>query len=150
MTPAAGRICLWRYVDSRSPDPGFHLCADVAGCNQLLRLLGTLAKTRISELGTVVLDRVGPAELAASIERYDGGRVVSYARWELLVDPRFQPERLHFVVTHDRVRTELSPAQVESLIGGVQDIREGRGDYSIGEEEEHMLTFWWQTKARDE
>jgi hypothetical protein len=145
VTPAAGRICLWRYTDAKHNHPGFHLSADVAGCNQLLRLLGTLAKARKSELGTVVLDPVGPAELAVPNARHGNARFSSYARWELLVDPRFPPEQLRFVVTNDRVRTELSPAQVESLIGGVQDIREGRGDYGIGDEDEHMLTFWWQT-----
>ena len=45
---------------------------------------------------------------------------------------------------NDRVRTELSTVQVESLMAGVEDIRAGRGDYAIGDDDEHQLWFWWQ------
>ena len=50
-------------------------------------------------------------------------------------------------MTTDRVRTELSPVQVESMAAGVEDIRALRGDYAIGDDGEHQLWFWWQDRA---
>jgi hypothetical protein len=61
-----------------------------------------------------------------------------------VVDPRFDPEHFKFVVVGERVRTEMSAVQAESVAAGVEDIRQQRGDYSIGEDDEHQLWFWWQ------
>ncbi len=141
----AGLICLWQYGERARAYPGFHLSADQPGCDQLLALLVTLAKTRTPQIANVALDPVTPAVLAIPSERDTA--VNAYRHWELIVDPRFPPERLHFAVIRDRVRTELSPVQVESIAGGVQDIRERRGDYAIGEEDDHQLWFWWQDGA---
>lgn len=136
-----GRVCLWRYRARARNYPGFHLSADPDGCTQLLALLRNLAKARTPQIGTIVLDRVTPADLSIP---NNGDDVASYTRWELVVDPGFDPEHLRFSVINDRVRTELSTVQVESVAAGVQDICEGRGDYGIGDDDDHMLTFWWQ------
>jgi hypothetical protein len=138
----AGQVCLWRYRERTRNYPGFHLSADRHGCDQLLTLLGSLAKARTSQIGHIALDPVTAAVLAVPNNR--DAEVSAYRHWELIVDPRFPPERLHFAVVGDRVRTELSPVQVESLAAGVQDIRERRGDYSIGDDDDHQIWFWWQ------
>lgn len=138
----AGRICLWRYNEHTRNYPGFHLSADRQAAGQLLTLLGNLAKARAPQIASVTLDPVTVDVLAIPNNR--GARISGYRHWDLIVDPRFPPERLHFTVVGDRVRTELSPIQAESVAGGVEDIRERRGDYSIGDEEEHQLWFWWQ------
>jgi hypothetical protein len=140
----AGRICLWRYREPLRDYAGFHLSADPAGCDQLRALLSSMTRARKPEIGTVVLDPVTPLDVAVATNRVGDTRPTSYRRWELLVDPRFPPEHLHFRVAGDGVRTELSPIQAESIMGGVEDIRARRGDYAIGEEEEHQLWFWWQ------
>jgi hypothetical protein len=137
----AGQVCLWRYRDRARNYPGFHLSADRSGCDQLLTLLASLAKARASQIGHIALDPVTPAVLAIPNH---AAEVSTYRHWELIVDPRFPPERLQFAVVSDRVRTELSLVQVESLAAGVQDIRERRGAYSIGDEEEQQIWFWWQ------
>ncbi len=138
----AGRICLWHYSD-RSPDyPGFHLSADRAGATQLLTLLANLAKARSPQIANVTLDPVTADVLAVPNNR--GARITPYQHWDVVVDPRFAPERLHFTVVGGRVRIELSPVQVESVAAGVEDIRERRGGYSIGDDDEHQLWFWWQ------
>ena len=137
----AGRICLWRYRERTRNYPGFHLSADHQGAGQLLALLGNLRKARTPQLASVTLDPPTAAVLAVPDNR--GASVSGYRYWELVVDPRFPPERLHFMVVNDRVRTELSMIQVESVAAGVEDIRERRGDYSIGDDEEHQLWFWW-------
>ena len=142
----AGRVCLWRYREHARNYPGFHLSADPASCVQLIALLDTLAAARRPEIGTVVLDPVTAAVLAVPNNR--GATISAYQSWELLVDPRFPPERLHFTVINARVRTELSAPQVESMMAGLADIREGRGDYSIGDEDDHQLWFWWQVNSR--
>ena len=138
----AGRIYLWRYRERTRNYPGFHLSADRAGAGQLLTLLVSLAKARTPQLANVTLDPATADVLAIPNNR--GAAISSYRHWELSVDPRYEPERLHFTVVGDRARAELSPVQVESLAAGVEDIRERRGDYSIGDEEEHQLWFWWQ------
>ena len=138
----AGRVCLWRYRDRARSYPGFHLSADPAGCDQLLTLLGALAKARAPRIGNVVLDPPSPDVLEVPPNR--GTPVTGYRYWDLVVDPRFDPERLQFRVMHDRVRTELSTVQVESLMAGVEDMRARRGDYAIGDDDEHQLWFWWQ------
>lgn len=142
MPETAGRVCVWRYRERSSNYPGFHLSADRHGCDQLLALLATLANARTPQIANVALDPVTPAVLA--VPNIRDAAVSTYRHWELVVDPRFPPERLHFSAINDRLRTELSPVQVESIAGGVQDIRERRGDYAIGDEDEHQLWFWWQ------
>ena len=143
----AGRICLWRYREHSRNYPGFHLSADRPGCAQLLTLLGSLAKARTPQIGNVVLDPVTAAVLAIPNNRGGHAAISSYQHWELVVDPRFPPERLHFAVMNDRARTELSVVQVESVMAGVEDIRALRGDYAIGDDDEHQLWFWWQDGA---
>src|SRR5687768_4345680 len=108
-----GRVCLWKYRERARNYPGFHLSADPDGCTQLLELLRSLAKARTPQIGTIVLDRVTPADL--SVPNNGDAEVEGYSRWELLVDPRFDPEHLRFAVVNDRVRTELSVVQVESV-----------------------------------
>ena len=137
-----GRVCLWRYREHTRDHPGFHLSADRQGASQLLTLLEGLARVRASRIANITLDPVTADVLAVPARRATG--ISGYRHWELIVDPRFPPERLHFTVAGDRVRTELSPVQVESLAAGVEDIRQRRGDYSIGDEEEHQIWFWWQ------
>ena len=138
----AGRVCLWRYGARARNYPGFHLSADRGGCDQLLTLLTSLARAITPQIGSIALDPVTPAVLAIPNNREAAAS--GYRHWELIVDPRFPPERLHFAVINDRVRTELSTVQVESVAAGVHDIRERRGDYSIGDEDGHELWFWWQ------
>ena len=146
MTPATdrsgGRVCLWRYRGRTGNYAGFHLSADPAGCDQLLTLLGALATARAPRIGNVVLDPVTADVLA--VPNDPRGEISAYRHWDLVVDPKFDPERLHFFVMNDRVRTELSTVQTESLIAGVEDIRARRGDYAIGDDDEHQLWFWWQ------
>lgn len=138
----AGRIHLWRYRERTRNYPGFHLSADVAGADALLTLLDRLAKTRTPQISNITLDPVSTAALAIPNNR--DATVTAYRHWDLIVDPKFPPERLQFVVMNDRVHTELSPVQVESVAGGVRDIRERRGDYAIGDDDEQQLWFWWQ------
>jgi hypothetical protein len=143
----AGRICLWRYRDRSLDYIGFHLSADGAGCAQLLPLLANLTKARTPQIANIVLDPPTAGALAVPNKRVGNSPIVGYRQWELLVDPRFPPERLHFTVITDRVRTELSPVQVESMAAGVEDMRALRGDYPIGDDEEHQLWFWWQDRV---
>ena len=142
----SGRICLWQYHEHALEYAGFHLSADAAGCAQLLPLLASLAKARTPQLANIVLDPPTAGVLAIANRRAGNAPVSVYRHWELLVDSRFPPERLHFRVTSDRVRTELSPVQVESMAAGVEDIRALRGDYAIGDDEQHQLWFWWQER----
>jgi hypothetical protein len=137
----AGRVCLWRYREHADRYPGFHLSADRPGCAQLLTLLGSFAKAKTPQIGNVVLDPVTPAVLSVPDNR--NATISPYRHWDLLVDPRFPPERLHSTVVNDRVRTELSLVQIESVAAGLGDMRERRGGYPIGDEEEQQLWFWW-------
>jgi hypothetical protein len=143
----AGRICVWRYRDHSRDYSGFHLSADPAGATQLLKLLDSLAKARTPQIGNVVLDPVTPDVLAIPNNRSARSAIIAYRHWELIVDPKFPPEQLHFAVTNDRLRTQLSLIQVESLVAGVEDVRALRGDYAIGDEDEDRLWFWWQEGA---
>ena len=138
----AGHVCLWRYRERTPAHPGLHLSADITGCDQLLVLLGSLAKTRAPRIANITLDPVTPAILAVASNR--DAAVTAYQHWEIVVDPRFAPEHFRFVVTNGRARTELSAVQVESLAAGITDIRQGRGGYSIGDEDD-QLWFWWRS-----
>ena len=135
------RISLWRYRERTLEYPGFHLGADPQGASRLLALLANLATARKPQIATVTLDPVTPGVLA--VQNVRNPRVIGFRHWDLAVDPRFAPEQLQFTVVGERVRTEMSLVQVESVAAGVEDIRVRRG-YSIGDEEEHQLWFWWQ------
>ena len=142
----AGRVSLWRYRERSLEYPGFHLSADRAGCDQLLTLLRSLRTARSPQIGNIVLDPATAAMLAV-VPNHRGDAIISYRSWDLVADPRFPPERLTFGVTGERVRTELSSVQVESLAAGVEDIRQRRGAYAIGDDDEQQLWFWWQDSA---
>jgi hypothetical protein len=38
---------------------------------------------------------------------------------------------------------------VECIVRGVEDIVQGRGDYCIGGDDQHVLWFWWYPKQRE-
>jgi hypothetical protein len=141
------RICLWRYREHPRDYAGFHLSAEKTGCAQLLGLLANLAKARTPQIASIVLDPPTAAVLSVANAHAGNSPVIAFRHWELLVDPGFPPERLHFTVIMDRVRTELSPVQVESMAAGVEDMIAYRGGYPIGDEEEDQLWFWWQDRV---
>ena len=139
----AGRVSLWRYREHADDYPGFHLSADRPGCGQLITLFASFMKLRSPQIANIVLDPVTSDVLAVPNRR--NATIHIYRNWELVADPSFPPERLHFTVMHDRVRTEMSVIQMEGIVAGLEDMRERRGGYAIGDDgTEQQLWFWWQ------
>lgn len=134
---------IWRYKDNWRNYPGYHLSADAEGCAALLEWLRS-PKTRPEF-------RLQPvtSEVLSVPNNQDGlTAYVASTLFKLLVRPDVGRGYFVFSEASGRLTLECSHQQVECIIGGVEDIVRGRGDYCIGGDDQHVLWFWWYPTQR--
>ena len=134
-----GSISLWRYTENERNFHGWHLNADLAGCQSLVTLFEALAADGPSASRTVNLTRPTTAVLAVPNNRGGTAKFKS-------------PEKLRIAFSSDPGQwsfpPQLEPAEfsygyewLSPLCKGVNGIPQGDGDYSIGHD--LPLWFWW-------
>ncbi len=135
----SGRTCLWTYDGSRN-FPGWHLCCDGPAAAFLLALFDAMPAARWPAKKSIPL--VADPDLTAAT----GCRAT----------PRFAMAlEIHFDSAHDpalwrleeragSVSLSLGADMLKALRQGVQDLVDGKGDYSIGNNP--SLWFWWHVK----
>jgi hypothetical protein len=134
-----GSLSLWRYTENERNYPGWHLTADLAGCQSLIALFEALAADGPSAFRTVDLTR--PTRATLSVPNNRGGT----ADFE-------SPEKLRIGfsenASHWSFPPQLEPAEfsygyewLSPLREGLNGIPLGKGDYSIGRD--LPLWFWW-------
>jgi hypothetical protein len=140
-------ISLWRYRDNRRNYPGYHLSADREGCVRLVAVLSVLQSAKRGLAMTVPL--AAPTAKVLSVPNNWSGlaSLVPFDRWLVTVDSASDEDRLVFTEAAVACRLSLSPSLIPSVIAGVRDIENGKGDYCIGEGD-HSLWFWWQVPLR--
>lgn len=134
------QIYLWTYVDDPRNYRGFHLTADDAGCDVLLRRIKAMQVCGSTSRLQFELTSAGPRELA--VVGYDG-RARKFDRWIVNYSPTEPADAWAFTVDERTATLSLGRAQLTPLLRGIEDIRRGRGDYSLGDET-HSLWLWWR------
>ncbi len=145
----AGITSVWRYLDNARNFPGWHLTADAESCAALQQLFEQMLLAKYSVKTSLLT--CPPTQELLCVPNNQGGK----ARWEsveklhLKFDPAKQDN--HWIVNpaSDGLHIEIGRGKLESLRDGVRDITRGKGDYSIGPEDdsqydEQCLWFWWQ------
>jgi hypothetical protein len=130
-------ICLWRYKDNARNYPGYHLSADAAGCLVLRKILSGI-RDRV-EIPTQTPD----ARVLAVPNNQDGAaRTVSAQRWRIETKSTYPSDHFRFGEIGKIFRLECSMDQLQCVIGGIEDIERGCGDYCVGGDGNHVLWFW--------
>lgn len=139
----APRIYLWRYRENRRNYPGYHLTADVTGCELLINALSRHENTKAERQSLIPLSPVTPGILAVPANRRGDPTVVSFGALLLSTQPGWAAERFELSESYPQCRLELSSAQAGCMLEGVRDIQRGKGDYCVGGEGDHVVWFWW-------
>jgi hypothetical protein len=129
---------IWRYQDNRRNYPGYHLSADFDGCDALLRWL-----RRMDNGLEFRLKPVTPEVLGIPNNQHGSAKAISCALFKIKVETNLAKDHLLFSEISGRLTLECSQLQAERVIQGIEDMAKGRGDYSVGEIDPHILWFWW-------
>ena len=138
-----GRVYLWRYRGNPRSYPGWHLTADGRGSDSLLRLFDLMLSATYSSHQTMQITAPGEQQLAVPgcsaavlpavslTLRYPKSSVPD-GEWSL----RDESGEIHLTVGWLRL---------EQLQKGVEDLRNGEGDYAIAIEKSEEECLWvWQ------
>jgi len=138
----SGRISLWRYTGNERNFPGWHLNADPAGCGCLLALLALLPGDD-APYRTIALTPPTAAQLSVPNNRH--GIAAWVAPTRLRVRLADEPSLWAFPADLEPGTMTIGSHWIAPLRRGIDDIANGRGDYSIGGRGEDSLPlwFWW-------
>jgi len=136
------RISLWRYIENERNYPGWHLNADVAGCQLLLSLLQALAGDGIGTR-TVAISAPTPKQLGVPNNRSGTAAWVSPTKLRLGLSAT--AGEWTFPGDLDPAVLSVGADWLPRLREGIAGIPQGRGDYSIGDRKAGNLPlwFWW-------
>ena len=142
-----GSISLWRYTENERNYPGWHLSADARGGTSLSTLLQALAADGPSTTRTINLDPPTTPVLAVPNNR--GGRARHRAPTKLRVGFAKDSSLWSFPATLEPAQLVFGYDWLAPLLEGIEAISQGRGDYSIGTDQDGSLPlwFWWRTGA---
>lgn len=146
-----GEVFLWRYRDRPRNYPGWHLSADPAGAGSLLALLRLMSDARYSSAQVVAISEPTPRVL--SVPNYGRGSDAwqSAGRWQLrCTKAAASANEWKLAFTGSGLQLSVGERYLLALIGGVEDLAAGRGDYAISGEEadDHdCLWIWWWNGA---
>ena len=142
--PQAGSIYLWRYLENVRNYSGFHLTCDSAGCSTLRAALN-------NEAGyPYVTVNLASDEKVLKVPNNKGGlaKAIFYKTLVIKVGQSLPGEYMRFKELEGGVcELKCSVGQADCILGGVDDIEIGKGDYSVGEIKGQDLTFWWYPNA---
>lgn len=138
-------IYLWLYKENKRNYPGYHLTADNAGCDHLIRLAEELGNAKSAITHKIELSPVNEKILAVPNNTRGNKTAVSFKFWKLACNPEFKKAHFLYDNSYPTCTLELSPQQAGCIAEGVRDIKKGRGDYCIGGKGDHLLWFWWLT-----
>jgi hypothetical protein len=121
----------WEYRENTRNYPGIHFTARPADCDALLRCLDVLVE---EGEGATRLASLNP--LASEDEaRISGGqRYHCFSQLRLRLAPQTDALQQMYVAAQDEktVHIEITCVRLECLRRGIEDIKRGTGDYSMG------------------
>lgn len=138
----SGHISLWRYTENERNYPGWHLNADLEGCQSLQALLEALAA---DGGGSRTVTLTAPAKSQLGVPNNRSGRAAWVAPAKLRVAFSATASEWSFPADLDPAVLTVGSDWLAPLLEGVAGIPEGRGDYSIGGHNVGNLSlwFWW-------
>jgi hypothetical protein len=134
---------VWRYLENQRNYPGYHLSADAEGCATLLEWLQNPKPRHEFRLQPITQEVLNVPNNQRGAAPYVGCSFLT-----LQVIPDVAEGHFLFSEASGRLTLECSQRQVERIIGGVNDIMQGRGDYCIGGADQQVLWFWWYPQQR--
>ena len=149
LSAESGEIFLWRYRRPPQGWPpirgvdGYHITANVRGCDYLLAKLRPLETAQ--KPGTLMLRPMKVSREVLSVPN-TGQVAVSLQKFTIEVSPRWGLDHFRFSESYPNCWLELSRRQVRIFRECVEDIRNGGGDYCIGDDEgdiSNVLWFWF-------
>jgi len=143
MKNTAAEVVLWKYRENRRNYPGYHLTADLAGCEILRTTFQSLAHATTRLETSIALSPITPAVLSVPNNRAGNATVVCFEKWSLASGPEFEDPYFIFGESGTQCRLVLSRALCARVCEGIEDIGRGRGDYSVGAGGQQVLWFWW-------
>jgi hypothetical protein len=133
-----GRIAFWRYRHPSQGYRGYHLAADVAACEQLLRELAQAGPKGIDLDLTPLTDAI----LAVPNSRADA---VDFKSLRIEIAKNAEPT-VRVEEKHSRCTVVLSGDGDHEFTAGIKGLANGDGgDCGIGPEG-HEIRFWWWPK----
>lgn len=129
----SGQVAMWRS-DQRD---NWSLSADSAGCDSLNELLNLVIKAQWSSSVIVKLalpkqTAFGPSKQLQTVESFTLSfpkESVNSDHWEFEIE--------------ENLTLELGSGRIIELLGAIEDIRNGKGDYSIGPSRNPLWIWWW-------
>lgn len=145
-----GKVFLWRYRENARNYPGWHCTADRAGSLSLIEFLGALQEASTAVWRTIPLSM--PTREIRAVPNNQGGaaRWWSPIRWSIAYDPNPElADTWTFPPDVDPAVLSIGTNAIPELTGGVTNLMNGLGDYSIRQqngkpETSTQLWFWWQ------
>jgi hypothetical protein len=134
-----GKIYLWRYeAGSSRAYAGWHLTLDPAAAESVAELLRRIRQAEKLRKRTLPLTQPTPAILGVPNNRR--AKAIGALAWKLLYDPSADPDLWRLEGRENTAELEMGSRAFGELINGVDAIRAGEGDFSIGDPK---LWFWW-------
>lgn len=141
----SGRLSLWRYTPKLRMYSGWHVAADVEGCDSVLALLDAFASDGLATHRT--LSVTDP--LSVGVDRIFGEhdlKVRHPAKLRLAFDPTLSSANPALYEALDRVTLTMGPKGLEAVREAVTDLRAGEADFGMGLADDDSLSFWWWPK----
>lgn len=128
-----GRIAMWTEPNSSA----WNFCADATGCDSLISLLQLMENAEWSSKASLKLSRPkmtasgDPAQI-----RFANNMTIAYPKGRVAED--------HWGLAGKREPTLKFGLQgLQEFKSAINDIKVGKGDYSIGESPNELWIWWW-------
>lgn len=132
------RIFLWRYVDPPRSYAGWHFTGTATGCRVFGDILRMLRPDRVPSRSVPLSE---PAERELSVPN---GPVQFVAFDRLRVTHTATAADWSIEEEGSEIELSLGSDEMIRLLAALDDIRIGRGDYTIGSEAQ-PLWIWWRS-----
>jgi hypothetical protein len=142
MTIFKQQLSFWYYKNSPRSHGGFHMTGESLACQWLS---DTFAKSTFIAVDLELM-RVSKSMLRVPNCLNGAAKAVDFLYAKIAFD-RIQTQPIALTGNHPTLKIVFNEAGRHSLIKGIDDIREGRGDYCIGEDG-NELSFWWLPSER--
>jgi hypothetical protein len=139
----SGKTYLWRYKDNIRNYPGWHFTADEESCRAFEELFGVMNDAIYS--GSCEIPLSLPTERIVSVPNNRNGKARYSAAEKLRL--KYDPSKINLwnmVFDGSTGLIEFGKEYLERLRKGIEDIRNGEGDYAIGPMDKDICFWiWW-------